>query len=91
MYNDETLDHEYQPIAGQPSYTRAATRLILGEDSPAIKEGRTAGVQTISGTGANHTGALFLHQFYKKSNKCYISNPTWGKSTDHTILELKKE
>ncbi|KAG2228727.1 aspartate aminotransferase [Thamnidium elegans] len=78
LYSDETLDHEYQPIAGQPSYTRAATRLILGEDSPAIKEGRTAGVQTISGTGANHTGALFLHQFYKKSNKCYISNPTWA-------------
>ncbi|CAO3627631.1 unnamed protein product [Mucor hiemalis] len=78
LYNDETLDHEYQPIAGQPSYTRAAAKLILGEDSPAIKEERFAGVQTISGTGANHTGALFLSQFYKKSNKCYISNPTWA-------------
>ncbi|KAI7888574.1 aspartate aminotransferase [Mucor mucedo] len=78
LFNDESLDHEYQPIAGQPSYTHAAARLILGEDSPAIKEGRFAAVQTISGTGANHTGALFLQQFYKKSKKCYISNPTWA-------------
>jgi aspartate aminotransferase len=52
--------------------------LILGEDSPAIKEGRFAAVQTISGTGANHTGATFLSQFYKKSKDCYISNPTWA-------------
>jgi aspartate aminotransferase len=66
------------PIAGTTSYTDAAVRLILGADSPAIKEKRYAGVQTISGTGANHTGALFLSKFYNKSKKCYISNPTWG-------------
>jgi aspartate aminotransferase len=35
-------------------------------------------VQTISGTGANHTGAAFLAQHYKGSGKCYISNPTWA-------------
>ncbi|CAO3649742.1 unnamed protein product [Mucor fragilis] len=78
LFNDETLDHEYQPIAGQKSYTNAAVKLILGKDSPAITENRYAGVQTISGTGANHTGALFLSLFYNKSKKCYISNPTWA-------------
>ncbi|KAI8637028.1 aspartate aminotransferase [Parasitella parasitica] len=78
LFNDETLDHEYQPIAGQKSYTDAAVRLILGKDSPAIKEKRYAGVQTISGTGANHTGALFLSLFYKKSKTCFISDPTWA-------------
>ncbi|KAI8383981.1 aspartate aminotransferase [Blakeslea trispora] len=78
LYNDETLDHEYQPIAGTTTFTNAAAKLILGEDSPAIKENRFAGVQTISGTGANHTGALFLSKFYEKSKKCYISNPTWA-------------
>lgn len=80
MFNDNALDHEYQPIAGQPSFTHAAARLILGTDSPAIKENRFAAVQTISGTGANHTGATFLAQFHHKSRKCYISNPTWGKT-----------
>lgn len=43
-------------------------------------------VQTISGTGANHLGGLFLERFYgpwtgkSQSEKIiYISNPTWGK------------
>ncbi|KAI9490916.1 aspartate aminotransferase [Zychaea mexicana] len=78
LFNDASLDHEYLPIAGTPSYTQAASRLILGQNSPAIRESRVAAVQTISGTGANHTGATFLAQFYKKSPKCYISKPTWA-------------
>ncbi|ORZ01799.1 aspartate aminotransferase [Syncephalastrum racemosum] len=78
LFNDGSLDHEYLPIAGTASYTQAASKLILGADSPAIKEGRVAAVQTISGTGANHTGAAFLAQYYKKSPKCYISKPTWA-------------
>ncbi|KAI8975293.1 aspartate aminotransferase [Mycotypha africana] len=78
LHENEALDHEYLPIAGNPSYTKAAAKLILGADSPAMKEGRFAAVQTLSGTGANHTGALFLSKFYTKSKKCYISNPTWA-------------
>ncbi|KAI8099398.1 aspartate aminotransferase [Halteromyces radiatus] len=78
LFNDQTLDHEYQPIAGQPSYTKAASQLILGKDSPAIQQQRVGAVQTISGTGANHTGAAFLAQHYKGSGKCYISKPTWA-------------
>lgn len=37
--------------------------------------------QTISGTGANHLGALFLARFYpfpSGTKKIYISNPTWA-------------
>ncbi|CAO3619042.1 unnamed protein product [Cunninghamella echinulata] len=78
LYNDDTLDHEYQPIAGQPSFTKASIKLILGENSIAIQENRAGGVQTISGTGANHTGAAFLAQHVKGSGKCYISKPTWA-------------
>ncbi|KAL1930692.1 hypothetical protein VTP01DRAFT_10854 [Rhizomucor pusillus] len=78
LFNDASLDHEYLPIAGTESYTRAASKLILGEDSPAIRENRVAAVQTISGTGANHTGAAFLAQYYKKSQVCFISKPTWA-------------
>ncbi|KAI9268049.1 aspartate aminotransferase [Phascolomyces articulosus] len=78
LFNNADLDHEYLPIAGTPSYTKAAARLILGENSPAIHENRVAAVQTISGTGSIHTGATFLSQFYKKSKKCYISKPTWA-------------
>jgi len=80
LLNDETLDHEYLPITGLADFTSAAAKLILGADSPAIKEGRTVSVQTISGTGANHLGALFLSKFYKwnGSPKVYLSNPTWA-------------
>lgn len=51
---------------------------MLGADSPAIREKRTSSVQTISGTGAVHLGALFLAKFYKGNRTVYISNPTWA-------------
>lgn len=80
LLNDETLDHEYLPITGLPDFTAAAAKLILGSNSPAIQQNRTVSVQTISGTGANHLGALFLARFYTWNGppKIYLSNPTWG-------------
>jgi aspartate aminotransferase len=80
LANDQSLDHEYLPITGLPEYTAAAARLILGADSPALKEGRVVSVQTISGTGANHLGALFLSRFYYHDSpkQVYLSDPTWG-------------
>ncbi|KAF8628428.1 hypothetical protein AX15_003949 [Amanita polypyramis BW_CC] len=80
LLNDETLDHEYLPITGFPEFTTRAAKLILGSTSPAIQEGRVASVQTISGTGANHLGALFLSRFYKWTDEptVYLSNPTWA-------------
>ncbi|KAF9532282.1 aspartate aminotransferase [Crepidotus variabilis] len=79
LLNDETLDHEYLPITGLAEYTSAAAKLILGADSPAVKAGRVSSVQTISGTGANHLGALFLSRFYQFNGKkqVFLSNPTW--------------
>jgi len=78
LFEDPNLDHEYLPITGLKSFTAASARLILGADSAAIKEGRATGAQTISGTGANHLGALFLSRHYKKGAICYVSNPTWA-------------
>jgi hypothetical protein len=39
LADDDSLDHEYLPIAGLPTFTSASAKLIFGEDSPAIKEG----------------------------------------------------
>lgn len=80
LLNDETIDHEYLPITGLPEFTTSAAKLILGSDSPAITEKRVTSVQTISGTGANHLGALFLSRFYHFNGqpKVYLSNPTWA-------------
>lgn len=80
ILNNPAIDHEYLPITGLPEYTSAAAKLILGSESSAIAESRVTTVQTISGTGANHLGALFLSRFYlfPGSKEIYISDPTWG-------------
>lgn len=79
LRNDPELNHEYAPIAGIASFTSKAAELILGgADSPAIKEKRFTSVQTISGTGAVHLGALFLSRFYTGNKQVYLSDPTWA-------------
>lgn len=80
ILNDPVLDHEYLPITGLPAFTSAAAALILGSSSRALKEERVVSVQTISGTGANHLGALFLSRFYewKGAREVWLSDPTWG-------------
>ncbi|KAF1940420.1 aspartate aminotransferase [Clathrospora elynae] len=80
LRNDPDLNHEYLPIAGLPEFTAASQKLVLGGDSPAIKEKRVTSLQTISGTGAVHLGALFLAKFYKTKTErlAYFSAPTWA-------------
>ena len=80
MRVDPDLNHEYLPIAGLSEFTTAAQRLILGSESPAIKERRVGSFQTISGTGSLHLGALFLAKFYSRASNqpVYFSNPTWA-------------
>ncbi|MCJ1227580.1 Aspartate aminotransferase, cytoplasmic [Toensbergia leucococca] len=80
LRKDPTLNHEYLPIAGLVDFTSAAQKVILGSSSPAIKEKRVTSLQTISGTGAVHLGALFLSKFYPRSpnQAVYFSSPTWA-------------
>ncbi|KAJ7109268.1 aspartate amino-transferase [Mycena epipterygia] len=88
LLTDDSLDHEYLPITGLPEFTSAAAKLILGPASPALADGRVASVQTISGTGANHLGALFLSKFYQwgtAEKKVWLSNPTWA--NHHAIFK----
>lgn len=79
LLNDPTLHHEYLPITGLPEFVSAAARLILGDQSSAIADGRVVSIQTISGTGANHLGALFLSRYYQFNGDktVYLSDPTW--------------
>ncbi|SZF03415.1 unnamed protein product [Blumeria hordei] len=77
LHSDPTLNHEYLPISGLASFTSAAARLIFGAESPVICEKRATSIQTISGTGAVHLGALFLSKFHPGRPTVYLSNPTW--------------
>ncbi|XP_064418992.1 aspartate aminotransferase, cytoplasmic [Latimeria chalumnae] len=78
---DSSLNHEYLPILGLPEFRASASRLALGEDSPAIKENRVGSVQCLGGTGALRIGADFLRLWYNGTNNTatpiYISSPSW--------------
>lgn len=77
LHDDQALNHEYLPIDGLQSFKSAAARLIFGSDSSAIRENRVASLQSISGTGSLHLGALFISRFHPEHPTVYISNPTW--------------
>merc|ERR1719466_278772 len=73
----EAINHEYLPVLGLESFSVAATGMLLGENSVAIKEGRAFGAQALSGTGALRNGAEFLSRI--TGLRCaYYSDPTWG-------------
>ncbi|XP_028916385.1 aspartate aminotransferase, cytoplasmic [Ornithorhynchus anatinus] len=78
---DNTLNHEYLPILGLPEFRANASRIALGDDSPAIKEKRIGSVQCLGGTGALRIGAEFLSRWYNGTNNTatpvYVSSPTW--------------
>lgn len=40
IVQDEKLNHEYLPILGLPEFRSAASKIALGDDSPAIQQNR---------------------------------------------------
>ena len=78
----EIINHEYVSILGLESFSTNATRMLLGSESKALKDGRAFGVQSLGGTGALSNGGNFLtKQLGKKI--CYVSDPTW---INHELL-----
>ncbi|KAL1599456.1 putative secondary metabolism biosynthetic enzyme [Paraconiothyrium brasiliense] len=71
-------NHEYLPILGLASFRHLATKLVLGESSPAVVEQRVASCQTLSGTGALHQAGLVLYEALGPSCTVYITEPTWS-------------
>lgn len=55
-----------------------SVKLVYGMNSDIIKEGRFAGVQALSGTGACRLFAEFQRRFYPGS-QIYMTGPTWSK------------
>jgi len=76
---------EYAPIDGLPSYKNLALEFAYG-DMAALKDGRIAGVQTLSGTGACRIAGEFYSRFLPKGTVIYVSDPTWGNHIP--IMEL---
>ncbi|XP_064630542.1 aspartate aminotransferase, cytoplasmic-like [Lineus longissimus] len=77
MAENAALNHEYLPITGNPDFVKESCKLVLGDDSTAIAEGRADGAQGLGGTGCIYVGAAFLRKLLGY-NTWYISSPTWG-------------
>ena len=71
-------DKEYLPIDGYAPFNKATARLLLGDGSPALAEGRVATIQCLSGTGSLRIGADFIKKFMPAGTVVYVSDPTWG-------------
>jgi aromatic-amino-acid transaminase len=66
----------YLPIDGAPVYAKEVRRLLFGDDSPLVAEGRVVTAQALGGTGGLKLGADFLHRFFPES-AIWISTPSW--------------
>jgi aromatic-amino-acid transaminase len=66
----------YQPIEGSPAYDQAVQRLLFGETSPLLADGRVTTAQCLGGTGALKVGADYLKRLLPTA-KVYISDPSW--------------
>lgn len=58
IVEDGSLNHEYLPILGLPEFRSAASKVALGDDSPAIKENRVRHT-TWSGVRSDEAGCVF--------------------------------
>ena len=67
---------EYAPITGVAGFVTQAQKLAFGT-VPALKEGRIASSQALSGTGALRVVADFLKKF-SPNKTILVPSPTWG-------------
>ncbi|KAI8626083.1 aspartate aminotransferase [Xylariaceae sp. FL1651] len=68
-------NHDYLPQTGLAPFLSAARKLLMGELSDDLDE-RLTSIQTISGIGACHVGAVFFINSMKLRN-VWISDPSW--------------
>lgn len=67
----------YLPISGDPVYASSVQKLIFGENSEVISNGRAATIHAPGGTGALRVGAELLKKFNSQA-KVWVSKPTWA-------------
>ena len=75
--NSGKINKEYLPVTGLQDFLNVTSQVILGKDSPIIKDKKVAICQSLSGTGALRISAEFLAQ-YNPGVDIYCSDPTWG-------------
>jgi aspartate/tyrosine/aromatic aminotransferase len=77
IMGDASLTKEYLSQSGHPGFCKVARDLMFGAESEAVKSGRIATVQGLSGTGSLRIGAAFINRFFPDAQVLY-SEPTWS-------------
>jgi len=72
----EGYSKEYLGIAGDQAFVKNAETLVYGKCKP-LEEGRIAGVQSLSGTGALRVLMAFIKVAYPNAT-VWVPNPTWS-------------
>ena len=67
----------YAPPAGFEGFNQSMLNLVLGEDHPAVKDGRAVSVQTPGGCGALRISAGMLKRC-QGNVRVWVSTPTWA-------------
>ncbi|ROW02404.1 hypothetical protein VMCG_06074 [Cytospora schulzeri] len=75
-------DHEYLPMMGMRAFRDAVYNMLL-HDTKALAEGRLAGVQSLSGTGALLLAGMALKKAKTGIKNVYLTDPTWP---NHALL-----
>ncbi len=74
---DRETTKSYLSMGGDPEFNRQVRALLLGEQNPAIAEGRAVTIQTPGGTAGLRVAADFLVR-NQLSSRIWCSNPTWA-------------
>jgi aspartate aminotransferase len=70
------MDHEYAGIDGVPTFVSKALEFSYGTACVALKEGRIAAVQALSGTGALRVAGDLFAKFFGRGTVIYLPHPT---------------
>ncbi|XP_015514408.1 aspartate aminotransferase, mitochondrial isoform X1 [Neodiprion lecontei] len=75
---EKKLHKEYLPIDGSADFCLNSVKLVLGDDSELIKQGRIAAVQGVAGIGALRVWLEFFSKFHRGPNEVWISDPSYA-------------
>ena len=73
---EEEVSKAYLPAAGVAPYNEGIQKLVLGEGSAALADGRVSSIQAPGGCGALRIGAEIVYAAAPQA-RVWVSDPTW--------------
>jgi aromatic-amino-acid transaminase len=73
---EEENSKSYQALLGDERFVEAMTRLVFGEDHPAVRDGRIAAIQGTGGTGSLRI-AIDIALLARPEARLHLGLPSW--------------